>query len=694
MNVYNVHVVDNGDFYMNTCKFVVLAAMVFFSAEELFAQNPVYPFHPKEKKLIVFQAYNYEDWVDDVALNLDSMQADRPYVDGLVFRASSDFAFDNVVWTESSMRFTDLATISTKTTTFKENFILVNAISYYANPDFFNDALWTTIISNAQLMGKAVATAGCKGIMFDAEFYTGGQTYSPWWYTVPADNPNHQGTPPYAGAGITFDQAKAKARQRGKEYVQALQVYMPKITIMTTCLYGSAWHYCSGNIANLSSSQYALLPAFADGMLEALNADSVLVDGNEGSYYCSDTTNYVQDNVHGSNYNLIRLSASNVCDPALLPKWNLQGQVAMAPFMDYCYNIYSPQTWNTPTYQSKWMKHNVYNSLLATDQYAWVYVESMNFWTGENQPFGVDVFADVNDAVTTFRNGTALGYDMYNATDSGASQFISTPIVAITSPADNTMIAPGNVTINATVSPNTSIDRVEFYANSLKIGEVSTSPYSITTSFLIADYTIYARVFKTDGTHATSAPITLLALPSPWKSRDIGSPGAAGSAVYGNGTFTVTGSGGDIWDTSDQFRYVYQTASGDCQITARVASLQNVNAWSKAGVMVRETLNANSTFAMMVMTASNGACFQYRTSAGGNCGLGQSAGKAAPYWVRVKRAGNTFTGYMSPDGNTWTPVGAPQTITMGASVYIGLPVTSHNNSALCTAAMDNVTATP
>jgi hypothetical protein len=65
----------------------------------------------------------------------------------------------------------------------------------------------------------------------------------------------------------------------------------------------------------------------------------------------------------------------------------------------------------------------------------------------------------------------------------------------------------------------------------------------------------------------------------------------------------------------------------------------------------------------------------------------------APYWVRVVRADSTFTGYHSSNGSTWTTIGT-QSITMGASVYIGLPVCSHLDGTLCTATLDNVTATP
>ncbi len=181
-------------------------------------------------------------------------------------------------------------------------------------------------------------------------------------------------------------------------------------------------------------------------------------------------------------------------------------------------------------------------------------------------------------------------------------------------------------------------------------------------------------------------------LPPPWAQQDIGSPGLAGSAGYSAGVFAVSGSGADIEDVSDQFHYVYQTLSGDGTIQARVATLQNTDAWAKAGVMIRETAAAGSKHAMMAVTPGNGSVFQRRTTTGGSTTTTFGPAVAAPYWVRVVRSGSTFSGYVSGDGVGWTLVGS-STISMATSVLVGLPVTSHNNSLICTATFDNVAVT-
>src|SRR5205085_5117831 len=75
--------------------------------------------------------------------------------------------------------------------------------------------------------------------------------------------------------------------------------------------------------------------------------------------------------------------------------------------------------------------------------------------------------------------------------------------------------------------------------------------------------------------------LTTTALPAPWTQQDVGAVGVAGSATFANGTFTVKGSGADIWGTADAFHYVYQPLDGDVTVQAHVASVQNVYVWTK-----------------------------------------------------------------------------------------------------------------
>jgi len=186
------------------------------------------------------------------------------------------------------------------------------------------------------------------------------------------------------------------------------------------------------------------------------------------------------------------------------------------------------------------------------------------------------------------------------------------------------------------------------------------------------------------------SPTIVAATPHGWSDIDIGTVGTAGSSTYTAGSFSVQATGNDIYGSADGFHFFYQPLSGDGSIVARVVTLQGGGAYQKAGVMIRETLTAGSTNAY---TAQQGtgttSLFDYRSTTGGS--TTQTGGSASlPYWVKLTRSGNNFSGYTSSDGVNWIQLGSSQAISMAQSVYVGLAVASNNNSAVATAVFDNV----
>ena len=171
----------------------------------------------------------------------------------------------------------------------------------------------------------------------------------------------------------------------------------------------------------------------------------------------------------------------------------------------------------------------------------------------------------------------------------------------------------------------------------------------------------------------------------------MGSPARTGSATSpAAGSFKVTGGGEAIWGNADQFHYVYQPVQGNTEIVARVASLQVLHAGTKAGVMIRESMNAGARHASMFATGSNGWSFQYRDVTDGLSFTSPGPGGNAPGWVRLVRAGHVFTAYRSSDGQAWSLVGS-ETIAMSSAVYVGLAVSSRVASVTTSATFTNVT---
>ena len=175
-----------------------------------------------------------------------------------------------------------------------------------------------------------------------------------------------------------------------------------------------------------------------------------------------------------------------------------------------------------------------------------------------------------------------------------------------------------------------------------------------------------------------------------WLTEDVGAVGATGSFGLTNGIFTIQGSGADIWDSGDEFRYVFQSLTGDCALTARVLNMQNTAGWAKAGVMIRETLDASSQYVINFISPANGTALQQRSGTGSSAaGVTGNTGLAAPYWVRLVRTNDTFTAFISADGTNWIQSGTT-TVVMNANVYVGLAVCSHVDGTLCQAQFDNV----
>lgn len=195
-----------------------------------------------------------------------------------------------------------------------------------------------------------------------------------------------------------------------------------------------------------------------------------------------------------------------------------------------------------------------------------------------------------------------------------------------------------------------------------------------------------------DGTLNTSAFVnpTVNGSVGSFASEDIGNPTLAGSASLSSGTYTVSGAGNDIYNTSDQFRFLHQSVSGDERIVARVTAVQNTHAFAKAGVMFRDDTTAGGRNVDLVLTPTSGVQFLYRSSIGGATTANTPiSGFLAPYWLRLERHSGVFTGWQSPDGTAWYRTGSIG-VTMSDPAQVGLAVTSHNASVLNTSTFDNV----
>ena len=143
---------------------------------------------------------------------------------------------------------------------------------------------------------------------------------------------------------------------------------------------------------------------------------------------------------------------------------------------------------------------------------------------------------------------------------------------------------------------------------------------STTVNFSSVNYLAGLAVTSHNGGLACTATFDNVSLapslPVGWTVAGIGSPSPAGGGGFANGTYTVVGGGGDIWNTSDEFDYASQSTSGDQTLVARVTSETDADSWSKAGVMFRDSAAADSMFVDILATPGNGVSMQWRNATG------------------------------------------------------------------------------
>jgi titin len=361
---------------------------------------------------------------------------------------------------------------------------------------------------------------------------------------------------------------------------------------------------------------------------------------------------------------------------------------------------------------------------VSSSQINLTWVDNSNNETGfivERSLNGTDGWTSVGTPAanaTSFNNTTGLSastqyFYRVRATNGVGDSGNSNVANATTSAAPTVPAAPSNLLasavsssqINLTWTDNATDETgfiVERSADGVNGWTSVGTPAANATSFnnttgLSASTQYFYRVRATNGvgpsTNSNTASATTQAapgLPAPWVDGDIGTTGAAGSATFNAGTYTVKAAGTDVWGTADGFNFLYQPWTGDGQIICRVTGLTNTSNGASAGVMIRQSLAANSAEASIVVQASTGIGFVRRTTAGGSSTVSTATG-AIPQYLKLIRAGNSFTAFRSTNGTTWTQVGAAVTINMTGTVYFGLSTCSQVMGTLTTGTYTNVT---
>ena len=99
-------------------------------------------------------------------------------------------------------------------------------------------------------------------------------------------------------------------------------------------------------------------------------------------------------------------------------------------------------------------------------------------------------------------------------------------------------------------------------------------------------------------------------------SGDVGNPAIKGSVEFSDGQYRITGSGANIWAKQDQFQYVWREMTGNFTITATMHFVGEGAEHRKAGIMVRQSLDTDATYADVVVHGNGMPALQWRGKQG------------------------------------------------------------------------------
>ncbi len=173
---------------------------------------------------------------------------------------------------------------------------------------------------------------------------------------------------------------------------------------------------------------------------------------------------------------------------------------------------------------------------------------------------------------------------------------------------------------------------------------------------------------------------------------DVGTVLHPGSANYdaAHQTFTIAGSGENMWSTADAFQFVWKKVSGDVAIAADIAFIgTGVNEHRKAVVMVRQTLDADSPYADVALHGSGLTSLQYR-DAKGTLTHEIQANISSPARIRLERRGRYATMWLASKGQPFQVAGGSVPVSLEGTFYIGIGVCSHDKDIVEKAVFSNV----
>lgn len=173
---------------------------------------------------------------------------------------------------------------------------------------------------------------------------------------------------------------------------------------------------------------------------------------------------------------------------------------------------------------------------------------------------------------------------------------------------------------------------------------------------------------------------------------DIGAVKLSGQVEFDSnaGSYTITGSGENMWSSKDAFHYVWKKATGNISLAADVQfSGPGKNAHRKACLIIRQNLNADSAYADIALHGDGLTSLQYRDLQGSTTHEVQS-NISGPKKIKIERRGDYISAWVTDEDGNLRPSGGSVRLKLKEPFYIGLGVCSHEADTSETAVFSKV----
>jgi hypothetical protein len=219
------------------------------------------------------------------------------------------------------------------------------------------------VVANARLAAKVARLGKAKGILLDTEAYN-----QPLFHYRRQVNSSQRSWQAYS----------RQVQARGREIMRAFQKEFPEVRVFLTFGYEMPWVRCVAKGITLADCDYGLLAPFLDGMVEAANGKSRIINGYEFAYYFREPSEFSE--AYFTSKNIVQLI---IADPR---KYLRVFSFSFGLWMDANWretdwhtddpsrNFYTPEQFET----------NVRNAWKKADEYVWIYTEQPRWWSEPN----------------------------------------------------------------------------------------------------------------------------------------------------------------------------------------------------------------------------------------------------------------------------------------------------------------------